>query len=162
MVVPNMEGEFKYTPLSDSNDIRLLRVHSGDPADEILCDLVVANLSSHPPYLALSYTWGDPAGPKAVILLNEVPVKVQKNLHEALQALRLPDASFYLWADAVSINQNDVAEKSSQVQQMKDVYASAVQVKAWIGLCAGESEKLEHAEDDPQRPYLTLPTRENR
>jgi hypothetical protein len=158
-VVPNMEGDFKHIPLRKGNDIRPLRVRPGDSGDEVACDLVVTNLSSHPPFLALSYTWGDPTGSKAEIMLTGVPVKVQKNLHDALQALRLPDASFYLWADAICINQADDAEKSSQVQQMRDIYASAVQVKAWLGPYTGNSDMPEYDWDDPRRPIFTIARR---
>ncbi|PVH72592.1 ankyrin and HET domain-containing protein, partial [Cadophora sp. DSE1049] len=38
-----------------------------------------------------------------------------------------------IWADAICINQNDVAEKSAQVTMMDRIYSSAVYVIAWLG-----------------------------
>jgi hypothetical protein len=38
-----------------------------------------------------------------------------------------------LWIDAISINQNDIPERNSQVELMGDMYTSAVQVIIWLG-----------------------------
>jgi hypothetical protein len=39
-----------------------------------------------------------------------------------------------LWIDQICINQNSVAEKSSQVELMGDVYSKAKQVIVWLGV----------------------------
>jgi hypothetical protein len=38
-----------------------------------------------------------------------------------------------IWIDEISINQADVAERSSQVSQMADIYATAQRVIVWLG-----------------------------
>lgn len=41
--------------------------------------------------------------------------------------------SEWLWIDALCINQDDNAERSSQVQFMRDIYRSATTVRIWFG-----------------------------
>ena len=40
---------------------------------------------------------------------------------------------FRLWADALCINQADIAERGRQVLLMADIYSSAELVFAWLG-----------------------------
>ena len=84
-------------------------------------------------YAALSYTWGDPAVTKG-ILVNGKPLQVTTNLESALRHLRLPGDAFVLWVDAVCINQkDDVEEKNSQIMHMGAIYRSAIVVILWLG-----------------------------
>lgn len=39
----------------------------------------------------------------------------------------------YLWADALCINQNDLAERSSQVKLMSEIYRAASRTLVWLG-----------------------------
>lgn len=41
------------------SDIRLLKLHAGDDAIEMECDLEQLPLDTRPDYYALSYVWGD-------------------------------------------------------------------------------------------------------
>lgn len=45
----------------------------------------------------------------------------------------LQDEPKVYWIDAICINQQDDAEKSTQVQAMRDVYDQAKLVIAWLG-----------------------------
>jgi hypothetical protein len=57
---------------------------------------------------------------------------VQSNLYEALVRLRrLPPADY--WIDALCINQEDLAERSEQVQMMGRIYGCAEEVVVWLG-----------------------------
>jgi hypothetical protein len=56
-----------------------------------------------------------------------------ENLHAALVALRDADEDVTLWIDQICINQEDNAEKESQVGLMGRVYSSASQVIVWLG-----------------------------
>ena len=67
-----------------------------------------------------------------------------RNLGVALQSLRSRGLSELLWADALCINQNDLAERSQQVQVMQTAYQSACVVFAWLGEAAGDSNFLMH------------------
>lgn len=55
-------------------------------------------------------------------------------LHEALLGLRLGgSASWWLWVDAICINQEDNDEKSMQIPNMMYIYGQATHVVAWLG-----------------------------
>jgi hypothetical protein len=78
-------------------------------------------------YVALSYVWGNPNKTRE-IFINEKSVQVTENLESALRILRdkLPmRLGVRLWADALCINQNDVKERSTQVQRMREIYQKA-------------------------------------
>jgi len=90
-----------------------------------------------PEYEALSYTWSSHYDGLATIKLNGYSISVTKNLFEALKQLRLYQvenckSESKLWVDAICINQGNDAEKSHQVL-MRDIYANASRVVAWIG-----------------------------
>jgi hypothetical protein len=84
------------------------------------------------PYEALSYTWGAP-GFSNDIVLHSSRFKVGRNCFEAIQRLRWKTQSRRIFIDAVCINQNDVAERNTQVGLMRHVYSQADRVIAWIG-----------------------------
>ncbi|KAH7323522.1 heterokaryon incompatibility protein-domain-containing protein [Rhexocercosporidium sp. MPI-PUGE-AT-0058] len=83
-------------------------------------------------YEALSYVWGDPEN-KVPILCSGYEIKVTQNLATALKYLRRTESVRQIWADAICINQQDLIEKSQQVQQMGRVYASADKTLVWLG-----------------------------
>jgi hypothetical protein len=134
---------FKYPPLANpSRDIRLISLQGrsvtsstgqrslGDEQD-ICCELSAVPLDKAPPYVALSYTWGDPKDTLAIHVNNNV-MHVTRNLHSALLHLRL-DCSRTLWVDAVCIDQQNNVEKSDQVQLMREIYHRAIHVTVWLG-----------------------------
>ncbi|KAG9231579.1 hypothetical protein BJ875DRAFT_382668, partial [Amylocarpus encephaloides] len=103
---PSPLPQYRYLPLDSSpGSIRLLRVFPAEDRDAIIrCEIFHTNLSSEPPYVALSYTWGDPAGLSRVYIKNEV-VPVTHNLWRALRRLRQSSGEpVVVWADAICIN----------------------------------------------------------
>jgi len=99
--------------------------------------VVHISLDENPSYEALSYTWGDTSVQGPRILLDSKPFQVTVNLGAALLNLR-DEASGdpkerILWIDAICINQTDIQERNEQVQRMKAIYSSAVQVVIWLG-----------------------------
>ncbi|KAF2432246.1 hypothetical protein EJ08DRAFT_585818, partial [Tothia fuscella] len=74
-------------------------------------------------YVALSYVWGDP-NDTTDIMVNGHTIPITVNLASALNAFRsniLPKSEAWgssdqlperLWADAISINQNDLQERN--------------------------------------------------
>ncbi|KAK4167917.1 heterokaryon incompatibility protein-domain-containing protein [Cladorrhinum sp. PSN259] len=100
-------------------------------------------------YHALSYAWGNPVFPdflEVVSLGNILPgdqgnsgteclgiIPITRNLCQALKRLRRKDATLVLWVDAVCIDQNNVAERSSQVSNMAKIYTRATSVIVWLG-----------------------------
>ncbi|KAG4443713.1 hypothetical protein IFR05_000802 [Cadophora sp. M221] len=87
-----------------------------------------------PPYEALSYVWGpfDESDPD-FIFLNENGFVVTSNLWRALYSLRRQNTNRVLWIDAISIDQDDLNERSSQVQLMRDIYKAASGTVVWLG-----------------------------
>ena len=80
------------------------------------------------------------------ITCNCCRLNVTFNLFEALQNIRSrfvalywdkgkvdSHTPFWLWIDAICINQNDPAERNAQVALMANIYFSAFMVMAWLG-----------------------------
>jgi Heterokaryon incompatibility protein (HET) len=141
---PVTETSSTYLALNQKKkEFRILRVCPGKEEDPVACEMVIVPLSWRcPPFLALSYCWGDPKSPKA-ITVNGTSMNVTANLAEALSQLRefhnssekLPYRSTetYLWIDAICINQADIKEKNYQVPLMAEIYLSATRVLIWLG-----------------------------
>lgn len=60
-------------------------------------------------------------------------VLVTQNLGRALPYLRYRDKPRILWIDAICVNQEDLPERSRQVQRMADVYRLASRAVVWLG-----------------------------
>ena len=94
-------------------------------------------------YVALSYTWGNPADRKDICIDGEI-VKVQSNLEAALRALRDKEpmrSGYKVWVDALCINQCDIGERSREVRRMRLIYKIAADVVIWLGSEDDESNK---------------------
>jgi len=122
----------------DEYSIRLVEVLAGGPLEPIQCTLYQVLLlpDEEPPYYcALSYAWGDVTD-KVPITLNDQILMVTRNLHDALYQFRSDETRFlgkYLWIDALSINQDDINERSAQVKRMSAIYTRAGSVVTWLG-----------------------------
>ena len=131
-----------YTPLDAAkSEIRLIEILSDENESLVKCKLSTVSLDKDHVFSALSYFWGD-SNIKANIILEDCTVVVTKNLESALRNVRRhwiatsPDgdkSTFRLWADAICVNQEDLAERTSQVQLMRMVYGSAELVLSWFG-----------------------------
>jgi hypothetical protein len=131
-----------YSPLSTPRAIRLVELLAGHPSDPIRVSLLSFQLNLAPTYDALSYVWGD-SSDRATISCNDKPFSITANLHWALRRARLPDESRFIWADAISINQHDLRERSEQVAFMGRIYRRAEQVL----ICMGEAPDPSGAEN---------------
>jgi hypothetical protein len=132
-----------YTSLDPSlQEIRLLDLAPGARGAPLACTTRTTALPSKPLYTALSYTWGPPQ-PSVRITFNAHPsIAITANLAAALRQLRHPTDTVVLWVDALCINQQDVVEKSSQIQYMREIYSQAAQTVIWLG---EEAEDSGHA-----------------
>ncbi|CAH0057524.1 unnamed protein product [Clonostachys solani] len=138
--------KIEYSPLDrDKQEIRLLELlpQSRDRKQKLFptCRIFHACLPAGPRFTALSYVWGDVKN-KQVILVDESPVLVTKNLYEAMMALRPIDEPLVMWIDALCINQADDDEKSWQVGLMQEIYRQAHQVLAWLGSADKHSDSV--------------------
>ncbi|KAF2648600.1 HET-domain-containing protein [Lophiostoma macrostomum CBS 122681] len=150
---PHLHKSSLYTsiPTNSGRWIRLLLLLQGTPSDPITCLLQPFDLDTLErcdddkklsPYAALSYVWGSRASPRE-ITCNGQPLKVTRNLFDALVAIRHPTTAGPLWVDAICINQEDVEERNHQVGLMASVYRQARRVFIWLG--HGDREFVEPA-----------------
>ncbi|KAK4213000.1 heterokaryon incompatibility protein-domain-containing protein [Rhypophila decipiens] len=139
-----MDTQFCYKPLDDAgNSIRLLRILSPtDGSDTIYCSLLTARLDKKPSYEALSYVWGSERS-STPIQCDGRDRYISRNLYQALLSLqRLKDSADRLfWIDAICINQDDIAERSSQVGLMSHIYKAARNVIVWPGESASDGHQ---------------------
>lgn len=128
-------SQYAYAPINSSaGDIRLLNVKKGlFRSDIVECELLTTSLDQEMPYQALSYCCGT-AGRTKVMVCNGSKHCIQPSLNNALKAFRQSKyQEFYLWTDAVSINQADKAELSEQIPLMRRIYAEAAGVFVYLG-----------------------------
>lgn len=123
---------FEYNTLTDDDQFRTIILEPGQYQDPIRCQLQVHQITSPPDYEALSYVWGDPVR-SSPLILNGKKLQITKTLDLALRQLRLPQTARVLWIDQLCIAQDDVDERSQQVQLMKLVYSKAKRVLVWLG-----------------------------
>src|SRR3569833_263089 len=124
--------------------IRILQLYPGAPKQPIQCALETAYLDENPRYEALSYAWVNP-NVSVPIRVNGHRHFVTTNLAAALERLRKPSAAPSLWVDALCIDQGDSAEKSHQVNLMRDIYSNAAHGLLWLGdFTAKEIGQLPH------------------
>ena len=122
-----------YDPLPQGDYLRLIILHPGNDDDEIECELETrTHRRAKDKYAAISYVWGDPRD-TINITCNKRIVPITRSLEGALRQFRHPRTIRRLWADALCINQEDLAEKSEQVKNMGRVYRNAMKVLVWLG-----------------------------
>ncbi|KAK5662486.1 hypothetical protein OQA88_8397 [Cercophora sp. LCS_1] len=125
---------FVYQPLSQSDQIRVLKVSPATDGDtEISTTFEIQSLAKNafPNFEALSYMWGDQTE-RATISLDGTPFSVSRHLQGTIKALRDTTEPRYLWIDAICINQTDIKERNQQVQLMRVIYQRAKTVLVWL------------------------------
>lgn len=86
-------------------------------------------------YIALSYIWGDRTAGD-FIYVDGRPTNATKNLVDALKALRSKGARLsdsLIWADSLCVDQGDIDDRNRHVSLMRNIYANAGYVVAWLG-----------------------------
>jgi hypothetical protein len=124
-----------YDDLKDG-EIRLFELDT-KTTGEIVGRLQTVEISSTPPFYALSYVCGRDACSEE-ITINGRAVLVRPNLFEALEELwsHFRDghiAQLAIWIDAICINQGSEDEKPRQIRKMHSVFSGAVEVLVWLG-----------------------------
>ncbi|KAF7541672.1 hypothetical protein G7054_g509 [Neopestalotiopsis clavispora] len=123
------------------SQFRLLEIHP-QPDSSLQYSLRTFDIKNSPPYIALSYTWGDDE-PANTIAINGQALKIRDNLSYALPRLaslrrdgnksEFQRDEKYFWIDAICIDQEDTKERNHQVSMMKDIFATASLTVAWLG-----------------------------
>jgi len=135
---------------TSTRQIRLIKLRPGQ-SKQPQCDISVFDLSSAPPFLALSYTWGPPS-PQFDILINGESLSIRENLFRFFQVYLMctdeifqrrpptkwsyhwdPRAVEYLWIDQICIDQSRVGERNHQVGMMASIYAGCYGTIIWLG-----------------------------
>lgn len=125
-------GEVYIRLPTDELYVRLLEIEPGDRDTPIECTLSIHKLDEAPPYSAISYEWGS-ATAQAAIKIDGISINVGVNCHYSSWQVRSLALAQHYWIDALCINQEDLEEKGSQVQQMGTIFETAEQVLACIG-----------------------------
>lgn len=149
------DTSYQYESLRREHDIRILTIHPGSPGDPLDVSLRLANLTHHPLYDALSYTWADESGDARrsvpVVVQSSagpsvgtpgLPIFVTPNCAAAMRRLRLRDTARPVWIDAVCIDQSADVERSHQVSLMARIYTQARQVVVYTGGATPSSDRL--------------------
>lgn len=123
---------YQYKPLSHDDETRLLHLGPGSGDEIIKVTLHPVRLSEKPLYETISYCWGNAEDTREVHCEGQL-IHVTISLFTAFKRLRKRDAVRILWADAVCINQADIAEKNRQVQLMSRIYAQPSSIRIWLG-----------------------------
>ena len=156
-ITTSSSSQYPNVPLSlTQKSIRLLAFWRDD-SGRIRGHLETFEVADCPPFMALSYEWGDPKFQCHSILLHGQRFEIRENLFNALQhildyievtnsgvvgnsihpldrlATRDGSPLQYIWIDFVCIDQKNIAERSHQVNMMKEIYLAATLVLAWVG-----------------------------
>src|SRR3569833_2862647 len=115
-------------------EIRVLRLRRRTLRAGLACDFVTMSVDDAErlcPFEAISYTWGGEAR-TAGILVGGRRVAVTPTVARFLRYRRSFLSQAFLWIDAVCINQDDAAERGSQVLLMGDIYRHAERTRVWL------------------------------
>jgi hypothetical protein len=129
-----------------SQEIRLFELFSATEGKGVQGSFRYVTLSLFGSYTALSYTWGDPADIREIIIQREdtnetTTLHVRKNLWDFLrQQGSVISQPKLFWIDAICINQSNVHERNHQVNLMKKIYMGASEVFVWLGTESSNSD----------------------
>lgn len=112
--------------------LRLLSIQPDDETSRLVAKLETYYIGETPPYVALSYTWGDPLPTKSATIRRQ-SVRLRYNCWHALWQARSQYPNSLIWADRLCIDQRNLEEKSIQVRMMGSIFADADLVVACIG-----------------------------
>ncbi|KAJ9661309.1 hypothetical protein H2198_002052 [Neophaeococcomyces mojaviensis] len=149
---PKDQGVFTYDPLQQDGDQASIRLIKIEPElhDTGLVQVRIKHSTVAANYSAISYIWGEQAE-RHRILINNCITTVGSNLHKHLCSLRTFERCQWFWVDALSINQQNAAERSQQVKLMAEIFEGAKDVLAFIPLNPGYRVP-------PEPPFQTLVT----
>ncbi|KAL8336919.1 hypothetical protein RB601_008427 [Gaeumannomyces tritici] len=123
---------YEYAPFSDGCSIRILTLEPGVGGEPLTGSLEFESLDARPEFEAISYVWGSGTR-SAQMRCDGRPLPMTSSIRDALRRMRHPDRPRRLWADQVCINQDDVAERSQQVNLMNRIFKGARHVLVWLG-----------------------------
>ncbi|KAH8892579.1 HET-domain-containing protein [Thozetella sp. PMI_491] len=130
------------TPAQEIRLVRLCSTRSRHFSERLVSgELGHYHREKCPPYVALSYAWGESTSTD-VLLLGGVLCRAPAVVVAALLRFQEDGAEKWIWIDQLCINQADELEKSIQVQMMKDIYHGATKVVVWLGAGGQDSAEV--------------------
>ncbi|KAK4898454.1 hypothetical protein LTR27_004051 [Elasticomyces elasticus] len=125
---------YEYRPLKQF-EIRILLLLKGTAEEPVRAEIEHWDIrdKDQRAYAALSYTWGDPEHQPQLVYFGRRVRRVTNNLWLFLKRIRHEQRDLCVWADALSIDQENKAEKAQQIQYMTSIYPQAVKVLVWLG-----------------------------
>jgi hypothetical protein len=130
---------YQYEALPEHDSIRLLVLEpSPTPEAELRGHLIATTIREceaniYTGYIAISYVWGDPTPAASILLDGDKPFPLTASLDAALRGVRDASAVCRVWADALCINQADIAERNRQVRLMGSIYSLADHTVIYLG-----------------------------
>jgi hypothetical protein len=132
-----------YQPL-EPRQFRILRISPARAGEDGVphLELETVNLDNPGKYDALSYCWnGDPNStqePKEVTVsagrdFEPQTFRITSNLANAIHQFFQDGEELLIFIDQLCIDQDNVAEKNAQVQQMDEIYSNSNRVLIWLG-----------------------------
>ncbi|KAN0102087.1 HET domain containing protein [Hyaloscypha variabilis] len=142
-----MADNYIYRSLTKPDAIRLILLDpSPDLSSPLSCRLLLTTLSRCKrdlvdKYTALSYVWGESQRTSTITVDGKI-FHITASLDSALRHLRDPGRKRQIWADAICIDQDNIAERNQQVRQMGSVYATADHTVIYLGEGTPETDRL--------------------
>ncbi len=122
---------YEYQLIDVEKEIRLLRVQK--VKNKTTLSLETFDVDLAPGYSALSYTSGDSEMTQVVHLDGKTHLITHTLMRALRDVLQPSDKERYFWVDQICLDQRDLRERNHYVTRIKNVYANAVTVVAWIG-----------------------------
>ena len=151
--IPSLQAEkplepYEYVPLGE-DEIRLVTILPGGPSSSLRI-LIETTLLDKRMYEGLSYAWGSVESPARIQVgaSGNRTITVTRNVAGALPYLRYKDRPRVFWIDAICVNQQDLSERSQQVQRMAEIYGCAKRVVVWLGPSQDDSSYAMKILDD--------------
>jgi hypothetical protein len=144
---------YQYETLhQDRQEIRVFRHVADLPDRTMFMEMKTISLlqPEHQAYITVSYVWGNPA--MAIpIVVNGQQLFITQSVHELLEVLLRTDEfdgpltatdirTSWWWIDSICINQQDLADRASQVRLMGKIYKTSSLTIAYTGPSYDESD----------------------
>lgn len=133
--VTPLRTRYSYSKLNDRH-IRLVVMYRSW-AFKVSYHLIDVDLDNLPRYEAISYTWGNTLEQEEILIDGksfQTTCTIGDILRRRSRLIRIwPGVMKALWIDYLCINQNDAAEKTKQVQLMREIYQKSSNVMAYLG-----------------------------
>lgn len=120
---------------------RVLTLQPGSSDSVVALSLHQIEISKKQSYECVSYTWSSDSTTRKVTIDGKAH-GIRENLWHCLHILREQCQHIPLWVDAISINQNDVVEKSQQVSIIGTIFRAAGTTRVWLGEAADDSDAV--------------------